>query len=302
MRYGVILPNLGLTDNPGMLVDLAVAAEEVGWDGVFVWDAVYSGDWHEHYADEPQHRSTWDPWVALTAIAVRTRRIRLGTMITPIARRRPWKLARETVTLDRLSGGRLILPVGLGAPVDGAFAGVGEQTDRKVRAARLDEGLAVLSGLWSGAPFQYQGEHFQVDEMEFWPPPAQKPRIPVWVVAAWPKQKSMARAAAWDGVIPRRMDSRMGVSDITEMADWLADRVSEPYDIVLQGRTMPGSPTDVARVNDFAAAGVTWWLEDVFPLLENKPEGQALVRERVLAGPCRSVRRRTLGRVVDWTP
>jgi len=138
---------------------------------------------------------------------MRTERIRLGTMLTPLSRMRPWKLASETATLDALSGGRVILSVGLGA-LDTGFAELGEQTDIKIRAELLDEGLDILTGLWKGQPFSYQGKHYQIKELTFPsppPPPVQQPRIPIWVVGAWPKPKSMNRAARWDGLLPTRI-------------------------------------------------------------------------------------------------
>src|SRR5204863_4018588 len=119
-----------------------------------------------------------------------TTRVRIGAVLTPVSRRRPWKLARETVTLDHLSHGRLVLPVGLGALDDGGFGKVGEPTDRKTRAELLDEGLAILTGLWSGQPFSFHGEHYQVEELTFLPPPVQSPRIRIWVVGLWPHERS----------------------------------------------------------------------------------------------------------------
>ncbi|HZC76599.1 MAG TPA: LLM class flavin-dependent oxidoreductase, partial [Ktedonobacterales bacterium] len=146
MQYGFVIPRGDIHS----IVGLAQDAEAAGWDGVFYWDGICipgAGEMH-------------DPWVTLAAIALRTQRVRIGAMLTPIARRRPWKLARETVTVDHLSGGRLVLPVGLGALDDLGFAGVGEPTDRKARAELLDEGLAILTGLWSGEPFSFTGKHY----------------------------------------------------------------------------------------------------------------------------------------------
>ena len=160
MRYGVTLPNMGLDAHT--LAQLAVEAETAGWDGVFVWDCLYGSP-----EIAPEKRATCDPWMALAAIALTTKRIRLGTMVTPLSRRRPWKVARETVTLDHLSQGRLILPVGLGDVTEGGFAHVGEELDRHIRAQRLDEGLTILTGLWRGQPFRFSGQHDQVQEMTF---------------------------------------------------------------------------------------------------------------------------------------
>ena len=199
MQYGVNLP---ITVDAQTLARLALEAEIAAWDGVFVWDCLSGNP-----ENEPEKQAIYDPWIALAAIAMSTRRVRLGTMVTPLSRRRPWKVARETVTLDHLCQGRLILPVGLGSTIDAGFSKVGEEMDRKIRAEMLDEGLAILAGLWSGQPFSYIGQHYQVQEMTFLPPPVQQPRIPIWVVGAWPRMKSLRRALYWDGILPTKQHS-----------------------------------------------------------------------------------------------
>ncbi|HUS14469.1 MAG TPA: LLM class flavin-dependent oxidoreductase, partial [Chloroflexia bacterium] len=202
MQYGFVIPGGDVRTLP----DLAADAEAAGWDGVFIPDCIAIEG-----APHPENFG-FDPWVVLAAMAMRTERVRLGPMITPVSRRRPWKLARETATVDHLSNGRLILPVGLGALDDSGFGKVGEATDRKTRAALLDEGLAIMAGLWSGKPFEFTGAHYRVEETTFLPPPVQRPRIPVWVVAAWPRPISMHRALRWDGLLPNKMmpDGTMG--------------------------------------------------------------------------------------------
>jgi alkanesulfonate monooxygenase SsuD/methylene tetrahydromethanopterin reductase-like flavin-dependent oxidoreductase (luciferase family) len=179
MNYGFIVT----VGDPRSVAELAREAETAGWDGVFTWDGIRVGE-----------METYDPWVVMAAMAMMTELVRIGAILTPPARRRPWKLARETMTLDHLSGGRLVLPVGLGALDDGGFAKVGEPTDGKVRAERLDESLEILTGLWSGELFSYEGKHYRIAEMTFRPPTLQRPRIPIWVVGAWPSRKSMNRA------------------------------------------------------------------------------------------------------------
>ena len=173
MRFAVDVPNFGDFADPRVVADLARRAEEAGWDGLFVWDHIT----HR----KALRRTIADPWVLLTAAALATERIRLGTMVTPVARRRVPKLAREVTTLDRLTGGRMILGVGLGAPVPDEFGSFGESTDRKELAARLDEGLTALSLLWSGQPVTFRGEHVVIEDVEFQPTPVQRPRVPVWV-------------------------------------------------------------------------------------------------------------------------
>ncbi len=184
MRYGIIV-NAG---DPRVMAGLAAEAESAGWDGVFYYDAIAIGD-----------AEMYDPWVVLAAMALRTERVRLGLILTPPSRRRPWKLARETMTLDRLSGGRLILPVGLGALDDAGFGHVGEATDARTRAELLDESLAILDGLWSGEPFAFEGRHYRFTAMTFRPTPVQRPRIPIWVVGILSSERSMRRALRWAG-------------------------------------------------------------------------------------------------------
>lgn len=257
MRYGFVLPG----GDARRSAELAAEAEAAGWDGVFVPDGIYI-----------ENFPTYDPWVVLAAMAMRTERVRLGPMLTPIPRRRPWKLARETMTLDRLSNGRLILAVGLGTLDDGGFTKVGEPTDRKVRAQRLDEGLDVLVGLWSGQPFAYEGAHYHVDEMTFLPQPIQQPRIPIWVVGAWPKPQSMQRVLRWDGLLPYKPsdDGPFGVltpEDIQAMRAFIVERraATTPFDIVMEGETPGDDPARAAEiVGPFVEAGITWWLESMW--------------------------------------
>ena len=195
VRFGIDVPNFGEFSNPQTLGELAYEAEHSGWDGFFIWD---------HIALE-MREPMCDPWIALTAVAMRTRRINIGPMVTPIPRRRPWKLARETVSLDHLSNGRLILGVGLGNPPDTEYERFGEDGDAIVRAQKLDEGLDVLAGLWSGEQFSYLGTHYQVTETVFLPRPVQSPRIPVWVASMSRNKRPLRRAARWDGVYPIRI-------------------------------------------------------------------------------------------------
>lgn len=251
MRYGFILPG----GDARLVAESARAAEQAGWDGFFIADAVWGVD----------------PWVALTAAAMLTERIRLGTMLTPVSRYRPWSLAAQTATLDNLSGGRVILAVGLGA-IDTGFAEFGEETDRKARAELMDEGLAIIDGLWHGQPFTFDGKHYHVRESTFFPPapPVQKPRIPIWVVGAWPRPKSMDRVARWDGLLPDKISASGEREDYTPddlraMGAYLAERRpadAAPIEIIVEGET-PGDDQAAARaiVQPMRAAGATWWLE-----------------------------------------
>src|SRR5258706_9804368 len=236
---------------PAALVELAVAAERAGWDAFFLWD---------HMVVDRNGVEIVDPWVTLGAIAARTTRIRLGTCVTPLARRRPQKVARETVTLDRLSGGRLVLGVGLGFP-DEEHTTFGEDADARVVAARLDEALSVVAGLWSGEPFEHQGEHFRVERVRFLPTPIQRPRPPVWVACMLPFRGALVRASRWDGVVPMKTGpAGIGLlvpDDVASIVeDVRARRGSlDGFDVVVNA-----GPPPCPSVADFEAAGATWWM------------------------------------------
>jgi alkanesulfonate monooxygenase SsuD/methylene tetrahydromethanopterin reductase-like flavin-dependent oxidoreductase (luciferase family) len=195
MHHAVFAPPFGELADPALMVDLAIAAEESGWDGLFLWDHMWT----------PPSRpaEVADPWIMLAAIAARTHRIRLGPMVTPLARRRPQKVARETVTLDHLSAGRLVLGVGLGVDTGGELGRFGEETDPRRRGDLLDEALEVLLGLWSGEGVDHRGPAFTAAGVRFVPPPVQRPRIPVWGAARRPGAgRALRRAAALDGLFP----------------------------------------------------------------------------------------------------
>ncbi len=283
MNYGLYLPNFGDETSVRTLATLAREAEEAGWDGFFLWD-------HIVYRARPPVNMV-DPWIALTAMAMTTERIRLGTTVTPVPRRRPWILARETASLDQLSGGRLIVGVGLGDPPDLEFTQFGEEPDNRIRAAKLDEGLDILAGLWGGQPFRYAGTHYKVKKIAFQPPSLQTPRIPVWVAGFWPNKAPFRRAARWDGVIPLQRGG-LAPEDITSIAAYIKEHRTagslntpdSPFDIVKIG-SVPGDNAARASkiVKPFADAGVTWWLESLFTernLLE-------AMRRRILQGPPR---------------
>jgi alkanesulfonate monooxygenase SsuD/methylene tetrahydromethanopterin reductase-like flavin-dependent oxidoreductase (luciferase family) len=262
MQYGLYIPNYGAQCSARALADLAHAAEEVGWDGFFIWDHLRGGMTRKV---DPMV----DPWVALAAIAMNTARIRLGTTVTPVPRRHPWKLARETVSLDHLSNGRLILGVGLGEPQE--YTPFGQTGDTKVRAAMLDEALEVLTGLWRGKPFTDAGKHYKIEEQtSFQPPALQQPRIPIWVGGFWPRKGPFRRAARWDGTIPLSLDSGsmlLKPKDVRAILAFIQScRASQaPYDFAVIGWTPGGDPEKAQRkVRSFARAGATWWLESLY--------------------------------------
>lgn len=278
MRYGLFVPNFGPFGDPAALVELAQTAERSDWDGLLIWDHIA---W-----DADSKGPVADPWISLAAVAVATTKLRFGTMITPLARRRPWKLARETATLDRLSGGRLTLGVGLGYPPEVEFGTFGEETDDRVRAAMLDEGLAVLDGLWSGEEFRYAGEHFTVDRACFRPRPVQRPRVPVWCAAWWPNRRPLRRAARWDGVCPEVVGGGTPrAAEIAEIAAYVSEHRSSttPFDITINGYSGDGAES-AESFDDYENAGVTWWLERIDPTRLFSAE-DAL--QRALAGPPR---------------
>jgi alkanesulfonate monooxygenase SsuD/methylene tetrahydromethanopterin reductase-like flavin-dependent oxidoreductase (luciferase family) len=273
VKYGFVLPY----GNARTAADFAFEAEQAGWDGFFVWEPVWG----------------WDAWMMLTAAAMRTERIKLGTMITPVSRMRPWELASKTVTLDHLSNGRVILAVGLGA-IDTGFAEFGEETDRKTRAELLDEGLDIVTGLWQGQPFNYDGQHYHIKETKFYPlpSPVQQPRIPIWVVGAWPKKKSMQRALRYDGLLPNVFgdDGRIRETtpdDARAMHKYaVANRsATTPFDIVAEGKT-PGDDPDRAAeiVRGWANAGATWWIEALWGDPAQPVDLNAVLR-RIQQGP-----------------
>jgi len=259
MHYGIYVPNFGDETTVRTLATLAREAEQAGWDGFFIWD-------HILYRTS-QPLPMVDPWIALTAMAMTTERIRIGTTVTPIPRRHPWKLARETVSLDHLSGGRLILGVGLGDPPEAEFAHFGEEADNRIRAAKLDEGLDVLVGLWSGKAFRYQGKHYQVQKTVFLPPALQVPRIPIWVAGFWPNKAPFRRAARWDGVIPLKHGGPLKPNDVRDMLAYINEHRSSitAFDIVKISST-PGDDImkGVKMVTPYAEVGVTWWLESLY--------------------------------------
>ena len=278
MHYGVIITS----GDPRAQANLAAEAEMAGWDGVFTYDAIAIGE-----------TDMFDPWVLLAAMAMRTQRVRLGAIVFAPSRRRPWKLAREAMTLDHLSGGRLVLPVGLGALDDQGFGNVGEATEARARARRLDETLAILDGLWSGEPFAFDGQEFTFGTMTFRPAPVQRPRIPIWVVGAWPHERSMRRAARWDGIVVQAAGPDGGPATspdvLPQIVGWLqrereAIGATGAFDIVVDGTTPADDPDAAAAIAAaHEAAGATWWIE--VDWMATDPVAQ---RHRILAGPPRA--------------
>ena len=278
MRFALNVPNFGALSDPITLMDLAADAERSGWDGFFLWDHMLLWD----------RNPIADPWIALAAIAVSTERIRIGPMVTPVARRRPWKVAREATSLDQLSRGRLTFGAGLGNPAEEEFEAFGEDPDARVRAAKLDEGLEIVAGMWSGQPYDYQGKYNRIESYSFLPRPVQQPRIPVWIAGKWPNRAPFRRAARWDGVFPMNVgDEQMTPSDVSEVVDYLSKCLDpcKPFDvsIFLEGM-VDRSGLKPGLIMEFADAGVTW-LHDGPGFSTATLDGVETFRHHIRKGP-----------------
>jgi len=274
MKFGIYAPNFGNTfGNPKLITKLAVEAEKSGWDGFFLWD---------HIVNTEGFQNTVDPFIALTSVAENTEKINIGTTVTPVTRRRPWKLARETVTLDILSEGRLILGVGLGGPSE--FSLMNEETNLRILAKMADEQLELLNGLWSGEDFSYAGKYYKIDKVKFLPRPVQKPRIKMWGAGTWPKKGPFKRAAKLDGVVPLSEDYRNPLTpdDYRNMIGYMKKHgLRYPYDIVEISFDATKSSDKEISILDFQDAGVNWWLE----LVSDWNGGYEEIREIIMQGP-----------------
>lgn len=277
MKYGLYLPNFGEAISAQAIADLASEAESAGWNGFFLWD-------HILYS-KTQTSPMVDPWIALTAAATQTKELRLGTTVTPLARRRPWVLARTTATLDQLSNGRVIISVGLGEPAKVEFSMFGEQADPKIRAEKLDESLDILNGLWKGEPFSYKGKHYQISKMTFQPPVIQKPRIPIWVGGFWPNKAPFRRAALWDGVIPLKKTGGMEPDDVCGILQFINTyrEIETPFDFVIIGnqQKVRAGLKGIQKINAYNQAGATWWLESLYTSRNSMPK----LMEKIRQGP-----------------
>lgn len=273
MRYGIVVSNMGAYSDPREAVRLARAAEAAGWEGFFVWD-------HLGFVwDTPSA----DPWVILSAVAASTERIKIGTDVSPLARRRPHLVANALATLDILSAGRIVYGAGLGG-VPREFAAFGDPGDARERAAKLDEGLYVLDRLMSGEEVSHQGEHYTVEEVTLAPLPVQRPRVPVWIGGE--AKPALRRAARWDGWLASATPLD-GSIEMSKSPEQIADMTSEirrhrrsgaPFEVALDGYSEPGDPT---LPEDYAKAGATWWLE----ALHGRRGSPEEMLERVEAGP-----------------
>jgi alkanesulfonate monooxygenase SsuD/methylene tetrahydromethanopterin reductase-like flavin-dependent oxidoreductase (luciferase family) len=275
VRFGVYVPTFGEYDVP-TLAALASEAERAGWDGFFVWD-------HLFWTPQPGAPLA-DTTVALTAIALATERVRFGPLVTALARRRPWKLAKEAATLDRLSGGRLVVGVGLGG--GGDLKPVGETLNEHERAGVLDEGLEVLTALWTGEPVTRAGRAFRLAGARMLPTPLQRPRIPIWVAGFWPNKPPFRRAARWDGAIPLRRGfllEGLPPPELRDCVNYMRERraADGAFDVLAFATSRQPRPELPAECE---AAGATWWIEAVNP----REESLAEFRDRMIRGPAAS--------------
>lgn len=293
INHGIFFSNYGDLADPGLLVEYSVAAEEAGWDGVFLADHLI--DWDVSGPDRP----IADPWITLAGVASRTERIKLGSYVTPVARRQPWQLARDLAVLDHLSDGRVIFGAGLGATPD--YTTFAEPFDTARLAERYDEGLEVITGLWQGEPFSYDGTHFTIDEAVMLPTPVQEPRIPILIAGNWPHKKPMLRGARWDGIMPQwpsllrhlpgRTVEELGdhfreaidqqqshEKEVRELVEYYHRLTDDPGDIVLR-IDVPDRPSDfIEMCRDL---GVTWLLSSPVDASDTKSENI----ERIRGGP-----------------
>ncbi|HEV8452724.1 MAG TPA: LLM class flavin-dependent oxidoreductase [Gaiellales bacterium] len=261
LHCGIHVPSIGEYADPQLLVQLATAAEQAGWEGFFIWDHML--------VDAQSPPPVVDPWVTLGAVAAATKTVWIGAMVTAISRRRPWKLAREIATLDVLSGGRVVFGAGLGVPQDAEFEVFGDEGDARVRAEYLDEGLQIIRGLLSGEPFSHEGKHFKIAEVCFTPKPVGP--VPIWIAGNWPNSKPFRRAARWDGVMPEKVGGRLldpeDVRDLVEFIEAQRRRLdtNKAFDVVIGGFTEFNRAHAADRVRLYQEAGATWWLERLHP-------------------------------------
>jgi alkanesulfonate monooxygenase SsuD/methylene tetrahydromethanopterin reductase-like flavin-dependent oxidoreductase (luciferase family) len=272
MKFAFSFANFGYLGDVRTLVDLAVDAEVAGWDAVFLWD-------HVNWPDMGFHV---DPWITLGLIADRTERVLVSTSITPIARRRPTKLAREILTLHQISDGRFVFGAGNGLWPN-EFDDLGDAADLKVRAEMLDEGLELLQSLWSGESVDHQGTHYRAKAQTFAPGGAE---IPVWLGASWPNQKPIRRAARFDGLVAINQDAATPLTpdQVAEVSGWIAEsRTSDaPFNLGFCTYSSDDAQADAVRAQAYVTAGASWWVD-----VSNPVEALEDLRTRVRHGPPR---------------
>ncbi|MBD3339857.1 MAG: LLM class flavin-dependent oxidoreductase [Candidatus Lokiarchaeota archaeon] len=257
------------------IAGIAHEAEIAGWDGFFLWDHLMIR----------KNTPFCDPWISLAAIAMKTSKIKIGTMVTPLPRRRPWQLAREIVSLDHLSNGRVILGVGIGDPPS-EFSTFGDEKNAFIRGKMLDEGLEILRGLWSGSPFKYEGEYFKIRKVKFLPKPVNN-HIPIWIAGLWPNKKPFLRASKYDGVCPNsvRYPDILSPKELKEAMSYIKQNRNKTnnYDVYFAGDTPEDKYQASKVVEKYKEAGATWWSENInYIRFDNSPKKML---ERIRKGP-----------------
>ncbi len=279
MHYGLYMPNFGRAAHPRVLAKLASDAEKSGWDGFSLWD---------HLVEWDKRVPIYDSFTSLAAMAASTQRIRLGTTVTPLAKSKPWLVARQMATLDHLSNGRMMLGVGLGAEESTDYERFGEVGEDRILAEKLDESLDIITGLWKAKPFSYNGKHYRVKKTVFLPAPVQKPRIPIWVGGLWPRKGLFKHAARWEGVIPLRAPSELAEpEDLREIMAYIKmHRTGRGhFDLVKIGWTSGvDQREDRLKVAPYVEAGITWWLESLY----TKQDSPEKTRQRIRQGPTKN--------------
>jgi len=267
-KFGIYIANHGITSNPQDYVKLAKSAEECGWEGFFLWDHVFLP-----WAPE---QDVLDPWVILSAIATQTNKLTLGTTVTPLARRRPMVIAREAITLDRLSNGKFILGVGLGGTEE--LKAIGDEENPKIRGEMLDESLEILKGLWSGKPFTFDGQHYKIKEPVQFKPAG---NIKIWVGGNWPNKKPFRRAAKYDGIFPLKAGG-VDPQDYKEILSYIGKyrESMESFDLVKSILTIKDKEHD-AYIHEFIDMGLDWLLEAFWPERCSLKE----IQKRIEQGP-----------------
>ncbi|HSS58026.1 MAG TPA: LLM class flavin-dependent oxidoreductase [Solirubrobacteraceae bacterium] len=269
MRHGLYVAPFGELSDVRALAAIAAEAETSGWDGLFVWDHVMTFD----------GLAVADPWIALTAVALATERLRLGAMVTPLARRRPWDVARQVAVLDHLSRGRMVFGAGLGGDSRRELSAFGEERDPRARAALLDEALELVVELWGGEDVTRAGGAFALDRALVRPAPLQQPRPPVWLGCVWPNRRPLVRAARYDGAFPVSHTATLTADDVRSLLEIVAEHRPQDagsFDVVLVNHERP----DPERIAALGAAGATWWLQG----FGERPR-PADVRDAAAAGP-----------------
>jgi alkanesulfonate monooxygenase SsuD/methylene tetrahydromethanopterin reductase-like flavin-dependent oxidoreductase (luciferase family) len=264
-KFAIGVPNVGPYSDPALLCALARCAEDARWDGFFLWD-------HLLY---PQGWPVIDPWVVLSAIASQTKRLSLGLLVAALPRQLPWEVAKRAVSIDHLGSRRE------------EYAAFGQAADERHRGDRLDEALQVITGLWSGESFSFQGEHFTVSAPPMHPQPVRQPRIPIWVGGRWPNRRPFRRAARWDGVFPTHVSHGQGETmtpaELRQIVEFVREQRpgSTAFDVALEGKTPEGGDDAADTVQEYVSAGLTWWIE----ALGWWRGDTTAARARVAAGP-----------------